>query len=117
MFYNFESLQCSDSNEFNIDFDTLRFISPDGDLFFSKEKHMHAELITEDNLSKIPGPSGILDIYRRGYVVLCPIPSSSTLFISHIIEPTKRQREIAKFIASKFSCKTIYLPEEDISLD
>lgn len=100
-------------HSFDADFDTLRFMNPDGDIILSKEHHVHERLIKEDNLSDFSGFEAILDLCKRGFAILCPEVCPKTLTVSYIVSLTNSQLESMKVLEKKYGCETVYNYETD----
>ena len=100
---------------FDVGFETLRFLNPNGDVILSKERHFHEELIKEDKLSDLSGFEAILDICQKGFAILCPevCQNGFTLTVSHVVALTNNQLQSMKVLEKKYGCETVYNFETD----
>lgn len=108
MRYNVNNLICSEEE---IDFMTLRFMHPSGDIYLSKENHIHSDLLKEDNLSDKEGFDGLLDLVQRGYALLSPL-QGDVLMVSHMKLLTEAQNVTVKLLKEKFGCEMKFNYEE-----
>lgn len=98
---------------FNVEFDCLRFMNPDGDIIVSQERHLHDELIREDQLSNLSGFSAIIDICQKGFAILCPDENDLTLTISYIVALNQKQSNAIEVLKNKYGCQTVLNLETD----
>lgn len=92
--------------------ETLRFISPNGDIICSPEGHVHMLVIEEHNLSKKTGVAALMDVISKGYALVAQIKKE--IFITHCKNLTSLQQQAIAELKKTFSNYTISLVQEEM---
>ncbi len=90
--------------------ETLRFISPNGDIISSPEGHMHILVIEEHNLSNKTGVEALMDVINQGYALVAPIKKE--ILITHCKNLTNLQHQAIAELKNTFLNKKISLVQE-----
>ena len=92
--------------------ETLRFISPNGDIICSPEGHVHMLVIEEHNLSKKTGVEALMDVISKGYALVAQIKKE--ILITHCKNLTNLQQQAIAELESTFLNYKISLVQEEM---